>query len=104
MQSHHEAVLQQLSSAFQEQLAQAVVRATQTADAAAAAAAAQHSHAEAQLMQQIKDHQTAHQQQLQQQQDARRMLQTEHERAAAAQEQSTTQVRTEVGTRSTTGA
>ena len=36
MQAHHEVVLQQVSAAFQEQLTQALVRATQTANAAAA--------------------------------------------------------------------
>ena len=93
IQAHHEAVLQQLSSAFQEQLSQAVLRATQEAEAAAAAARAQHASAEANFTQQMREQHAAHQQQmLQQQQEMRRAMQLENERAAASHEEFTNQV------------
>jgi hypothetical protein len=93
IQAHHESVLQQLSAAFQDQLSQAVLRASQEAESAAAASRAHHAGVEAHLTQQMREQQAAHQQQMQQQQqDIRRAMQLENERAAAAHEESTSQV------------
>ena len=91
--AHHDAVMQQVAAAFQEQLSQSVMRVTHEAEAAAAAARLQHCSVEAQLMQQLKDQQAAHQQQLhQQQQEFVRVVQMENERSAAALEETTSQV------------
>jgi hypothetical protein len=92
--AHHEAVLQQLSAAFQEQLSESVMRVTREAEAAAASARLHHSSVETQLVQQMKEQQAAHQQQVQQQQqEFMRVVQMENERSAAALEESTSQVR-----------
>jgi hypothetical protein len=94
LQAHHESVLKQLSAAFQEQLSQAVMRASQAADASLADARLQQANSEARMVQQLKDQEAVHQQQLQQQQqEFRRMLQIETERSAAVREESTSQVR-----------